>query len=121
MLDGEYQYPEVQDILEETEEEDWISQDDWALYLPPAWSQVFVGTENYPAVMVEYQFTPDDGEELPVDCQAVYYIQDRDGIIELTLAARKDSVRMEQLDEMLGTLTLYAPAENAEEASSVQE
>lgn len=109
-----------QDQLAE-EEEDWISQDDWALYLPPAWSQVFVGTGNYPAVMVEYQFTPDDGEELPVDCQAVYYIQDRDGIIELTLAARKDSVRMEQLDEMLGTLTLYAPAENAEEASSVQE
>lgn len=121
VLDGEYQYPEVQDILEETAEEDWISQDAWALYLPPAWSQVFVGTGNYPAVMVEYQFTPDDGEELPVDCQAVYYIQDRDGIIELTLAARKDSVRMEQLDEMLGILTLYAPAENAEEASSVQE
>ena len=89
----------------DTEASGWIRQD----AMPPAWSQVTVGTGNYPALMVEYHLVAEDGEELSVDWQSVYYIQERDGIIELTLAARENSARMEQLERVLDTLTLENP------------
>lgn len=91
----------------ESEEDDLDRQD----AMPPAWSQVTVGTGNYPAVMVEYHLVAEDGEESSIDCQSVYYIQERDGVIELTLAARENSSRMVQLDRVLDTLTLENPGD----------